>query len=215
VQEALHADVRIEKIFICFGADDPDVHRLRSLAAKSGIAVSTMDKRKFATLVRELGVHGNAAQSVIALREPHTLVTYRELVQGAMHSRPDPILVVLDGITDPHNLGAIARSAECAGAYGLILSEHHSAPITPAAVKTSAGALEVLPVCKVQRVSTTLRELRNEGWKVVGTAVPAQQYFNGSDLSGPVVIVIASLNASVASGIILFEAARQRRSNAT
>ncbi len=236
--EAIAAGTSLEKIFVMFGIDDAEVHRLRSLADRLRIPLATMDRRKFSQLERELEIDRNMAQGIIALRPPRPPLTVLELVQGALHSRGDALLVVLDGVTDPHNLGAIARSAEGAGAYGLILPEQHSAPITPVAVKASAGALEHLPVAKVKRVSTTLRELRESGWKVVGTAAPAKAMYSEVDLTGPVAVVIgsegeglhprvlaecsvvveipmhgrvASLNASVAAGIVLFEVARQRR----
>jgi 23S rRNA (guanosine2251-2'-O)-methyltransferase len=237
VLEALNAGAPLEKIFLAFGQDDAEIHRLRSVASKVGVPVSTMDKRKFTDLERELQLDRNSAQGIIALRPPRPPISLEELLQGARQSREDPIIVVLDGITDPHNLGAIARSAEGVGAVGLIVPELHSSPVTPVAVKASAGALEHLPVVKVKRISTTLVLLRENGWKVIGTATPALAPYHQADMRGPVAIVIgnegeglhprvleecsvvveipmfgqvASLNASVAAGIVLFEAARQR-----
>lgn len=238
VAEAIVARSPIEKIFISYGLDDVEIHKLRASADRASIAVSTMDKRKFADLERDLQLDRNIAQGVIALRPPRSIVTLDQLIENALHSSAAPIVVVLDGITDPHNLGAIARSCEGAGAFGLIVPAQYSAPITPVAVKASAGALEHLPVAKVTRVSTTIRELREAGWKVVGTAAPAPLSYADADFSGPLAVVvgnegeglhprvlaecsmvveipmhgsIASLNASVAAGIVLFEAARQRR----
>lgn len=237
VAEAITAHASIEKIFIAFGIDDAEVHKLRASADRAGVPVATMDRRKFADLERDLNLDRNIAQGVIALRPPRPPVSLADLTAQARAASQYPILVVLDGITDPHNLGAIARSCEGAGAYGLIIPELYSAPITPVAVKASAGALEHLPVAKVKRVSTTLRELREGGWTVLGTASPAATPYHKADLRCPLVVVIgnegeglhprvldecsmvveipmlgsiASLNASVAAGIVLFEAARQR-----
>lgn len=235
--EAIASGTAIEKIFVVYGLDDADVHRMRVAAQRAGVPLATMDKRKFADLERELELDKNAAQGVIALRPPKPPISLAQLTQEALASSEHPLLVVLDGITDPHNLGAIARSAEGAGAYGLIMPEHYSAPITPVAVKASAGALEHLPVAKIKRVSNTLNELREQGWNVVGTAAPAPSRYDQVEYGGPLAVVIgsegeglhprvieacttvveipmhgkvASLNASVAAGIILFEIARHR-----
>lgn len=237
VMEALAAQALLEKIFVAYGIDDTDVQKLRAAANRANVPVSTMDRRKFAALERELELERNNAQGVIALRTARAVLTLEQMMSMACESLPDPILVVLDGITDPHNLGAIARSAECAGAFGLILPGAYSAPITPTAVKASAGALEHLQIAKVVRVSNTIRELRANGFTVIGTAAPAKAPYHTADMSGKLAIVIGSegsglhprvleectavveipmhgkvesLNASVAAGIILFEAARQR-----
>ena len=149
------------------------------------------------------------------------------------------IILGLDGITDPHNLGAIVRSADGAGVYGCILPSKYSAPITPVAIKASAGALESMPIAKVPRVSETLKHCKQHGWNIVGTAVPATARYTDLVYSGPTIIVIgsegeglhpsvkaqcdvlveipmhgavASLNASVAAGIVLFQARAQRLS---
>jgi 23S rRNA (guanosine2251-2'-O)-methyltransferase len=238
VFEALQANVAIEKIYIVHGADDPTVHRLRAAADRAGVMVSTMDKRKFGALERELGLQVNDAQGVIALRPPREPLTLEALIETAKTAERPALLVALDGITDPHNLGAIARSAEAAGALGLIVPEQHSAPVTPVAVKASAGALEHLGIAKVKRISTTLKLVREAGITVVGTTTPADKAYTDVDLTGPVCIVIgsegeglhervlqecshvvhipmlgqiASLNASVAAGVLLFEVVRQRR----
>lgn len=238
VAEAIDAQVPIEKIFFAFGNDDAvPISQIRAAASRAGVQCSIMDRRKFQILEKQLGCAPNDAQGVLALRPAKDPVTLENLLQGARSSCPDPILVVLDGITDPHNLGAIARSAEGAGAYGMILPTKYSAPVTAVAVKASAGALEHLPIAKVARVSETLKQCKAEGWRIIGTAIPATALYTDDVYGGPVIIVIgnegeglhpsvqalcdvlveipmsgavASLNASVASGIVLFEA-RSRR----
>lgn len=241
VAEALAARTPLEKIFLSYGGEDGPMAELRIAAKRGGITCSVMDRRKFGALEAALGLGRNDAQGVIALRPLRTALTLERLVDDALASNPAPLLVALDGITDPHNLGAIARSAECVGAAGLILPVKFTAPITPAAVKASAGALELLPVARVQRMSETLAQLRASGWRVIGTAIPADASYDAAHTyEGPVIIVIgsegeglhprvqaecdvvvtipmlgrvASLNASVAAGVVLFEAQRQRRSN--
>ena len=239
VAEALESDLPLEKIFLSYGADDAPLNRIRSAADRAKVPCATMDRRKFTQLERDLGVARNDAQGVIALRPVRDPVSLAALLARATATSPAPLLVILDGITDPHNLGAIARSAEGAGAYGLIVPEQYTAPVTPTAVKASAGALEHLPMAKVPRISTILPQCKEAGFTIVGTAVPATAPYNEVDLTGPTIIVIgsegeglhqrvldqcdhiveipmqgkiASLNASVAAGIVLFEVVRQRRS---
>lgn len=238
VAEALAAGTPIEKIFLGYGADDAGpLGAIRIEAKRAGIACSVMDRRKFAELEAQLGAVRNDAQGVIALRATRATLTLDALLDAALESRPDPMVVALDGITDPHNLGAIARSAECAGAYGLLLSAKFSAPVTPVAVKASAGALELLPAARVQRIADALDHAKTRGFRVIGTSIPANAPYDAKVYGGPVIIVIgsegeglhprvvascdvtveipmrgrvASLNASVAAGIVLFEAARDR-----
>lgn len=239
VAEALAAGTPIEKIFLGYGADDAGpLGAIRIEAKRAGITCSVMDRRKFADLEAQLGAARNDAQGVIALRATRSALTLDALLDAALAERPDPIIVALDGITDPHNLGAIARSAECVGASGLLLSAKFSAPVTPAAVKASAGALEWIPMSRVQRIAEALDQARARGVRVIGTAMPATASYDANVYQGPIIIVIgsegeglhprvvascdvtveipmrgkvSSLNASVAAGIVLFEAARQRR----
>lgn len=239
VIEALASGALIEKILVAYGAEGGPIIAIRAEAQKLGVLCSTMDRRKFNDLERSLGLAPNDSQGVIALRASKPPVSLDEMLDGAMASSSSPILLVLDGITDPHNLGAIARSADGAGVYGCILPSKYSAPITPVAVKASAGALETLPIAKVARVSETLKYCKQKGWNIVGTAVPATARYTDDVYAGPTIIVIgnegeglhpsvqaqcdvlveipmhgvvASLNASVAAGIVLFQARAQRLS---
>jgi len=238
VAEALESGLPLEKIFLSYGVDDAPLNRIRSAADRSKVPCATMDRRKFQQLERDLGVERNDAQGVIAVRPVRDPVPLDVLLATARHASDAPLLVILDGITDPHNLGAIARSAEGAGAYGLIVPEQYTAPVTPTAVKASAGALEHLPMAKVPRISTILPQCKQAGFRIVGTAVPATAPYDQVSYAGPTIIVIGSegeglhqrvldqcddvveipmqgkvgsLNASVAAGIVLFEVVRQRR----
>lgn len=239
VAEALSAGAGLEKVFLSYGAEDAGpLASIRAAAKRNAVAVSVMDRRKFTDLEASLGVARNDAQGVIALRAVRATLTLDDLLEQALASRPDPIIVAMDGITDPHNLGAIARSAECAGAFGLLLSAKFTAPVTPVAVKSSAGALELLAMTRVQRIAEALDHARARGFRVIGTAMPATNRYDDAVYAGPIIIVIgsegeglhprvlascdasveipmqgrvSSLNASVAAGVVLFEAARHRR----
>lgn len=238
VAEALAAGTQLEKIFLSYGTDDTPITAIRTAAKKAGMSCAIMDRRKFADLERTLGLARNDAQGVIALRPVRDVLTAAVLLEQALLQSPSPILVAMDGITDPHNLGAIARSAEAVGAAGLLLSAKFSAPVTPVAVKASAGALEHLAVARVQRITEALATAKTMGYRVVGTTIPADHSYDEPVYDGPTILVIgaegeglhprviaectttvhipmhgnvASLNASVAAGIVLFEMARQRR----
>ena len=238
VAEALAAGVTLEKVFLSYGTEDAGpLASIRAAAKRAAVPCSVMDRRKFTELEATLGAARNDAQGVIALRAARAALTLDMLLDQALEHRSDPMIVALDGITDPHNLGAIARSAECAGATGLLLSAKFTAPVTPVAVKASAGALEVLPIARVQRIAEALDHARIRGFRVIGTAMPGTAKYDDDVYQGPVIIVIgsegeglhprviascdttveipmrgnvASLNASVAAGIVLFEAASHR-----
>ena len=238
VAEAFASGASIEKILVAYGIDEATMQWLRSEARKRDVVCSTMDRRKFNDLERSLGLAVNDAQGVIALRAAREPLALDELLEQAKAHEAEPLLVVLDGITDPHNLGAIARSAQGAGVFGMILPTKFSAPITPTAIKASAGALETMPVAKVSRVSETLKHCKANGWHVVGTALPATSEYSDDVYAGPTLVVIgsegeglhpsvralcdhvvqipmhgavSSLNASVAAAIVMFEARKQRR----
>lgn len=238
VMEALAAGVALEKIHVSYGAaDEGAIASLRAAAQRQDVPVSTMDRRKFQALCKELEVDTSTVQGVIALRTSRSTLSFEEWLATRADATAPALIVVLDGITDPHNLGAIARSAECVGADALLMPTKYSAPITPVAIKASAGALEHLPVIKVARVSETLKALRTHGFRIVGTGLPGTHAYSDSVYDGDLAIVIgsedeglhasvravcdavvsipmhgkvASLNASVAAGVVLFEARRQR-----
>jgi 23S rRNA (guanosine2251-2'-O)-methyltransferase len=237
VAEAFAAGTSIQKILVAYGIDEATMQWLRGEARKRDIVCSTMERRKFNDLERSLGLAVNDAQGVIALRAAREPLALDELLTQAKEHESEPLIVVLDGITDPHNLGAIARSAQGAGVFGMILPTKFSAPITPTAIKASAGALETLPVSKVARVSETLKQCKALGWNVVGTALPSTSEYSEDVYGGPTLIVIgsegeglhpsvralcdhvvqipmhgavSSLNASVAAAIVMFEARKQR-----
>lgn len=232
VREALSAGREIERIWIEFTASGSAINDIRELARQRGITVSTADSKKFVYLAREAGAHKSAAQHVVALLRGANVVELEELIEH-VEQLDSPCLALLDGISDPHNLGAIARSAECAGFGGLVVSEQQSAPITSAAVKVSAGALTRIPVAKVPVASIAARILSERGWNIVGAEADGDTLYSdpaawppktaiivGSEGDGlhpsvrarcstvvsiPMSGGISSLNASVAASLLFFE----------
>lgn len=238
ILEALAADKEIEKIFILFGTEGHQINSIIIKARQNKIPVSQSDKSKFLQLERSVVPRDGKAQGVIALLRGFTLFTLDDLIKLAYKKDKNPVIALLDGIVDPHNLGAIARSAECAGAAGIIITGRDSAPITPVAVKTSAGALEHLPIVKISSTAQTLDKLKETGFWVVGSDSDGDKLYDEKIYDAPIVVVvgsegkgmhpatrkhcdiivriplygrITSLNASVAAALMLFEIARQRR----
>jgi 23S rRNA (guanosine2251-2'-O)-methyltransferase len=237
VLEALASGREIEKIFICFGTKGDSINRIYALSKKKKIPCSNLDKRKFASLEKLNLIQGGKSQGVIAIMRQFAVYSLDELIQKSYEQTNLPVLLALDGITDPHNLGAIARSAECSAVQGIILPEHNSAPITPAAVKASAGAIEHIPISKVNNLTQSLITLKEKGFWIIGTDSLGEKLYTDEIYNQPVVILIGSegeglrhgvlnqcdftiripilgkitsLNASVSAGIILYEILRQR-----
>lgn len=237
VIEALRSDANIEKIYVSYSAKGAAPAKIYSLAKKSKINVTKFDDRKFSGLERRVCPRGSSAQGVVALVSPIEYIGIERLIKIAFEKEEKPILVALDGVEDPHNLGAIARSVECSGAAGLILPARNSAPVTPASIKTSAGALENVPVAKVSNLNVALEKLKKAGFWSFGADIKADKLYTdkiydspavlimGSEGSGmrkstlqncdflvkiPILGKVDSLNVSVSAGIILFEMRRQR-----
>ena len=190
------------------------------------------DKRKLDAMSRT-----HSHQGVIALGAVREYVTVETILEAAAAKGEKPLVVVCDEISDPHNLGAILRTAECAGAHGVIIPKRRSAGLTAIVAKTSAGAVSYVPVARVANVAATLNDLKKQGLWVFGTAADGTTSLYDADLKGGAAIVIgsegdgmtrlvaetcdflvsipmkgriSSLNASAAAAILLYEAVRQR-----
>lgn len=236
VVQAIESD-KVEKVFIGFGAQGASVNRIFKIAKNNGVPISKYDKRKFKELEKKANIKNNVSQNVIALAKQVQTVNIIELMDYAYGESKKPVLVALDGITDPQNLGAIARTAECVGASGIIITERNSSPINSFAIKASAGALNKIPVCRVTNLASELTNLKEHGFWVVGTDLEATSSYTDDIYDSPIIVVIGSedkgmrprvkkvcdhlvkipmkgstqsLNASVSSGIILFEIFRQK-----
>ena len=230
--EALKSGRAIDKVFIAAGDTDRALARLAALAKDAGAVVVSVDRRKLDQM-SQTGAH----QGVIASVAAHEYVSVEELLENAAQKGEAPLLVVCDELSDPHNLGAILRTAECAGAHGVIIPKRRSVGLTAVVAKSSAGALEYLPVARVSNLSQTLRLLKERGVWIYGTAAEGSTPLYRTDLTGPCAIVIgnegaglgrlvaqscdvlvsipmkgriSSLNASAAAAILLYEAVRQR-----
>ena len=232
VIEALRAGVAIDKIFLMKGETDSALGHIASAAREKGIVVVDADRRKLDGMSRT-----HAHQGVIALAAMREYVSVQSLLDAAAEKGEAPLLVVCDEISDPHNLGAILRTAECAGAHGVIIPKRRSAGLTAIVGKTSAGAVSYMPVARVSNLPATLEELKKKGVWVYGTAAEGTTSLYDADLKGPAAIVIgsegsgmgrlvrekcdflvsipmkghiSSLNASAAAAILLYEAVRRR-----
>ena len=232
VAEAIRAGRTIDKIFVARGDTDRTLARILAKARENGIVVTECDRRKLDSL-SATGAH----QGVIAMVAAHAYATVEEILENAKNRGEAPLIVICDELSDPHNLGAIIRTAECAGAHGVIIPKRRSVGLTAVVGKASAGALEYLPVARVANLVSAIRELQKAGVWVFGTAADGDTALYQADLKGPAAIVIgnegdgmsrlvaeacdfkvsipmrgriSSLNASNAAAILLYEAVRQR-----
>ena len=232
VIEALRTEASIDKIYLAKGETDKTLGHIASRAREKGIVVVEADRRKLDGMSRT-----HAHQGVIALAAMREYVSVQSLLDAAAEKGEAPLLVVCDEISDPHNLGAILRTAECAGAHGVIIPKRRSAGLTAIVGKTSAGAVSYMPVARVANLPATLEELKKKGVWVYGTAAEGTTSLYDADLKGPAAIVIgsegsgmgrlvrekcdflvsipmkghiSSLNASAAAAILLYEAVRRR-----
>lgn len=232
VIEALRTGTAIDKIYLAKGETDKTLGHIASKARDAGIVVVDADRRKLDAMSRT-----HSHQGVIALAAVREYVTVDAILKIAEEKGEKPLLVVCDEISDPHNLGAILRTAECAGAHGVIIPKRRSAGLTAIVAKTSAGAVSYMPVARVANISATLKELQDRGVWIFGTAADGNTTLYNADLKGAAAIVIgsegdgmsrlvaencdflvsipmkgkiSSLNASAAAAILLYEAVRQR-----
>ena len=232
VTEALKAGCTIDKVFLASGDTDSTLRYIASLAKKNGAVVTYCDRRKLDTMT-QTGAH----QGVIAMAAAHDYATIDEILAAAQEKGEAPLVVICDEITDPHNLGAIIRTAECAGAHGVIIPKRRSSGLTAVVGKASAGAMEYMKIARVSNLAAAIQTLKDHGVWVYGTAADGAAPLYQTDLTGPAAIVIGSegegmgrlvkescdfmvsipmkghinsLNASNACAILLYEAVRQR-----
>ena len=230
VTEALRAGRAIEHVVVARGAQNPRLQQIIDLCRRSGIPLR-FEPREALDRLAESGAH----QGVLALTAAHR---YHEIEQVIAPPGSPGLLVLLDGVEDPHNLGAIIRSAHAAGAGAVILPERRSVGLTETVGKAAAGAFEYLPVARVANLNRALELLKEKEYWIFGLDERAEAAYDTADYCGRAAIVlggegkglhqqvarncdflvkipvagkIASLNVSVAAGIVLFEALRQRR----
>ena len=233
LQEALRAGRTIDKVFIAAGDTDRALQRLAAEAKDAGAVVVPVDRRKLDNMS-----FTRSHQGVIALTAAHEYATIDEILEEAAARGENALIVICDELTDPHNLGAILRTAECAGAHGVIIPKRRSVGLTATVAKAAAGAMEYMKVARVTNVNHAIAELKEKGVWVFGTAAEGSVEMYKANLTVPDAIVIgnegdgmsplvrkncdvmvnipmkgkiSSLNASNAASILLYEAVRQRQ----
>ncbi len=233
VKESLQGSRRAFNMYVQISATDHRVEKIIRLAEERGVAVHRRDKVDLTKMCASSHHQGIALEV-----EPFHYSDFDDLLTSISHSEKAGFILVLDAIQDPHNLGALIRSAACAGVDGVVIPKDRACGITAAAEKTSAGAVETVPVAMVTNIAHTLEKLKKLGYWVYALDGAARQSLYGTDFSGNVVLVVgcegegirplvrkqcdvvmsipqyggvSSLNASVAGGIALFEIARKVR----
>lgn len=232
VTEALKSGRTINKVFLAEGSTDHGLTRLGAMAKEAGAVVVSVDRRKLDQM-SPTGAH----QGIVAMAAAHDYATIDDMLARAEERGEKPLLILCDELSDPHNLGAIIRTGECAGAHGVIIPKRRSVGLTAVVAKASAGAIEYMPVARVSNLTNTIKELKEKGFWIFGTAAEGTTALHQTDLTGATAIVIgsegdgmgrlvadncdfkisipmkgeiSSLNASAAAAVILYEAVRQR-----
>ena len=231
IREALKSNRDLEKLLVARGELQGSAREILQMARDAHVNIQEVDKAR----LDEIAPHH---QGMIAYASAYAYATVQDMLDAAAAKGEDPFLVVLDGVTDPHNLGAVIRSAECAGAHGVIVPARRSVGLTPAAVKASAGAIEHMKVARVSNLNRTLEDLKRQGMWVYAVTMEGKDY-RKIDFKGPCILVIGSegegisrlvlensdvqvslpmrghidsLNASVAAGIMMYRVLDSRRS---
>lgn len=235
VMEALKAGSRVNKLMIAEGSNEGSIRELIALAKEKGVQINFMERSKLDNTAR-----GVRHQGVLAQVSPVEYVELEDILQIAEAKGEPPFIVLLDELEDPHNLGAILRSADAAGVHGVLIPKRRSCPLSATVAKTSAGAMEYVPVARIGNIVQTIKALKEEGLWVAAADMDGTDYTT-TDLTGPLLLVIGSegdgvgrlvkeqcdfvvklpmrgkinsLNASVAGSILMYEILRQRNLNA-
>jgi len=230
VKELLSSGRDIDKIFVRRGEREGSVKLLIGMAAARKIPIIEVDKSKLDSMFQ--GAH----QGIVAIAAEHNYSTVEEIIAYAESKGEKPFVVICDGVEDPHNLGAIIRSAECSGVHGVIIPKRRSVGLTSTVAKASAGAIMHMRVAKVTNLASTIDELRERGFWVYAADMGGEPYYK-TDYSGSVAVVLGaegngisrlvreksdfivsiplygnvnSMNVSCAAAVILSEVARQR-----
>ena len=231
VLEALEAGKDIDKVFLSKTLNNETAQEITNRARALRVPVQRVPVQKIDRITRR------NHQGVLAMMAAVTYYRLEDMVPQMFDNGENPLIVVLDGVTDVRNFGAVARTCECAGVSAIVIPDRESVSVNADAVKTSAGALNYLPVCREHNLVNAVKLLRDSGFKIVGTSDKSQMPYTGADYTGPVAIVwgaedkgispeimklcdtqvlipefghINSLNVSVAGGIMIYEVVRQR-----
>ena len=233
VMEAIKADRTIDKIFVLKGDKEGSIVKIIAMAREKGIVIQEVEKIKLDQMA-QTGSH----QGIVAFVSTHEYVDVEDIINVAKERGEQPFIIILDEITDPHNLGSVLRSANAVGAHGVIIPKRRSVGLSAVVAKSSAGAIEYVPVAKVSNIAQTIDSLKEKNIWVVGADAEGDKIHFESDLKGSIALVIgsegegigrlvkekcdflvkvpmkgqiASLNAGVAAAVLMFEVVRQRR----
>ncbi|MCI9063438.1 MAG: 23S rRNA (guanosine(2251)-2'-O)-methyltransferase RlmB [Clostridia bacterium] len=232
VLELLESEKDINKIYITKGERHGSINKIIAIAKEKKIIIVEKDKRQM-----DLMAQNDNYQGVIAIVPPFEYCEIEDILEYAKEKEENPFILILDGIEDTHNLGAIIRTAETAGVHGIIIPKRRAAAVNSTVSKISCGAVEHMKIARVNNISDSINKLKDAGLWICGTAIDGEKYYFNQDLTGPLGIVIGnegkgmseiakkncdflvkipmigkvtSLNASVSTGIILYEALKQR-----
>ncbi|KXG74803.1 23S rRNA (guanosine(2251)-2'-O)-methyltransferase RlmB [Thermotalea metallivorans] len=233
VMEALKAEREIDKILVAKGAAEGSIHKIVGIAKERGIPIQYVERQKLDQLSES-----HAHQGIIAFAAAHAYVDVAHILKKAEEKGEDPFIVILDEITDPHNLGSVIRTAYAAGVHGVIIPKRRAVGLTAVVAKTSAGAIEYVPVAKVSNLAQTIDRLKERGLWIIGADMDGEKAYYENDLTGKIALVIGSegkgigrlikekcdfiihipmkgevgsLNASVAAAILMYEVMKQRK----
>lgn len=231
VLELLKSDKDINKLYVERGEKHGSINEIIAKANEKKVVIVEVSKQKLDSM-------SEFHQGVVAVVPPFNYCEVEDILDFAKQKNEDPFIIILDGIEDVHNLGAIIRTAETAGCHGVIIPKRRTVTVNSTVSKVSAGATSYVKVARVNNINETIRMLKDNGLWVIGTDGEAQNYYYDQDFKGPIAIVIGSegfgmsrltkenvdllvkipmkgkitsLNASVSSGIIIYEAVKQRR----
>ena len=232
VLELLESGKDVNKIFVTRGERHGSINKIIAMAKDRKIVVVEKDKKFMDEMAQTTSYQG-----VIAVVPPFGYCEIDDILDEAKKRNEPPFVIVLDNIEDPHNLGSIIRTAEAAGAHGVIIPKHRAAAVNSTVNKASAGAVSYMKVARVTNISEAIKRLKDAGLWICGTDVAADKYYYDQDLTGPIAIVIGnegkgmgekvkkncdflvkipmngkiqSLNASVSAGIVIYEVVKQR-----
>jgi len=232
VMEALRAGTQIEKIVFLVGMHGKVIENIKLAARERRVQVVEVNRQSF----RDLASNATT-QGVVAVVPSKQYVDIDSILHVGRQRNQKGFVLLLDEIEDPQNLGALVRTAECAGAHGVIIPKHHAAPVTTAVVKASAGATEHVAMARVTNVVNAMEELKGKGFWVVGLDMAGEELYTNIDYTVPIAVVVGregkgirrlvkehcdklvriplygkidSLNASVAGALVLYEVAKQR-----
>lgn len=232
VMEALKGTRSVNKLMIANGSTEGSIKEIIAVAKEKGVNIQYWERSKLDSIAR-----GIRHQGVLAQVAPVQYAELEDILAAAREKNEPPFIVLLDELEDPHNLGAILRTADAAGVHGVLIPKHRSCPLSATVAKTSAGAVEHVPVARVGNLVQTIKKLKKEGMWVAAADMDGKDYYD-TDLTGPLLLIIGSegqgvgrlvkeqcdfvvripmvgkinsLNASVAGSILMYEAMKQRR----